>query len=232
MLARMLQYANGQPMREGDAVRVGRGRKATIIELVTDREQIESRKLSGPGVVLETETEGVEFHSVDWMRTEPLAFAGTGATEQSVYYGRAVVAVAGVLVPIALWSFFSALYAAWSTGHVVVMALGEVFEEVPWHLGWARFIGPASMLTGVVVALDSARRSMLWWLGVVMAGTGVVMLAYSAMFASLVGGAWVTGIAAFLPLTFWIDRRIGRTAAFFFMLATVLGLVALAAKNF
>ena len=232
MLSRMLQYANGQPMQEGDAVRLDpQGNTGTVIELVTDRQQIESRQLSGPGVVIETANEGVVFLSTELLRTEPIAFMGHGASESTVFNARATVAAAAVLIPVAIWSFFSAIYFAWTTGQVMVMAYDSIYESVPWRLGWARFVGPVVLTGGVLIALMEKRRSALWWTGAILAGAGVVLLAFSAMFTSPHRAGWAVAFAAGFPLVVWVDRKFGRLAAFVFMLAGVLALVVFAARK-
>jgi hypothetical protein len=132
-------------------------------------------------------------------------------------YAKFSLALTGLLLLPALWSFFSAIVSAWSTGQVLVISLGRTAtarELVPWVNGWPRFVAPVVMLTSLVLWLSSSQLARgAWWLSAAMSTVGLVLLLFSKWFTSWRGTIWFVGMVAFVALTLYVGNRYGRVAA-------------------
>jgi len=128
-----------------------------------------------------------------------------------------VIAAAAVLLLPALWSMFSAVWSAVTTGNVLVVSVGRYETSralVPWPNGWARFIGPLLLFSSflVWVASKSGERVAVWWLSAALASVGFLLLLFSQWFTSWRGCLWFGSIAALLVLALYLGNRFGRFA--------------------
>lgn len=132
-------------------------------------------------------------------------------------YARFSLALAGVLLLPALWSFFSAIVSAVSTGQVLVISVGRTEtarELVPWIYGWPRFAAPVIIAASLLLWLSSHRlHRSAWWLSAATSTVGLVLLLFSKWFTSWHGTIWFLGIAVFVAVTLYVGNRFGRLAA-------------------
>lgn len=133
------------------------------------------------------------------------------------FYAKFVLALAGLLLVPAAWSFFSAVYYAATTGQVLVISLGRyetARELVTWDVGWARFVGPVLLVAGLVVWIRAKQSASTWWVAVALATIGCVLLLFSQWFTSWRGAMFFAGLIAFVVLTLFAGNRYGRPAAY------------------
>jgi hypothetical protein len=132
-----------------------------------------------------------------------------------------------LLMPV-LWSLGSAVVSAVSTGQVLVISVGRTQVTryvVPWQQGWARFAGPVFISAALVLYLArDGRKTSSWWIATGLAFLGLCLLLFSAWLASVQSAGAFALLGGFIAVSFGIDDRLGRWAAFTFMLACVLGL--------
>lgn len=213
----LLAYPDGSHVKEGDWVKMEQGKVlGRISEVVASREQAETKKLQGPGVVVDAPPKGLVFLSEQIMREDPLHFVRHGPSEK-VRMWVALALGLGVLMALpALFSLISAIHQAATTGEVLVISLGRTAtarETVPWPQGWARFVGPVVLIASLCTFDGSRGVSARWWL----AGTGVALglwlLAFSRWFATVNGTLVLMGLHGFLALAFFVDRKFGRAPA-------------------
>jgi hypothetical protein len=137
-------------------------------------------------------------------------------------YGTMVFAAGAILLLPAVWSLFSAVWSAMTTGHVQVISLGR-FETsrdmVHWTNGWARFVGPIALIASVGSRILA--RSLPWWPPAVLSVVGLALLLFSRWFTSPGGAALFISMAAYIALTALVDRKFGRGVATSMLLATV-----------
>ena len=96
---------------------------------------------------------------------------------------------------------------------------------VPWQQGWARFAGPVMISASLVLYLArDGRQTRSSWIAAGLAFVGICLLLFSAWFVAIGSAAAFVLLGAFIAASFGIDRRLGRRAAFFFMLACALAL--------
>ena len=145
------------------------------------------------------------------------------------FHASFVLWIAALLALPALWSLGSAIHAAATTGQVLVLSVGRyetAQHMVPWQQGWARFVGPALVIAGLILAaLSASSDRRLWWAASGLALVGLAMLCFSWWFVSLRGAAAFVAGNAFIALCFFVDSRYGRWKAFLLMLASVLAVV-------
>lgn len=132
-------------------------------------------------------------------------------------YAKFSLALAGVLLLPALWSLFSAIVSAASTGQVLVISVGRTEtarELVPWIKGWPRFVAPV-VISASLLLWSSAHRlpRSAWWLSAAMSALGLALLLFSKWFTSWHGAIWFVGMAAFVAATLYIGKRFGGLAA-------------------
>lgn len=220
-----LTYADGSNVREGDWVKMERGKVlGRVSELVCTREEAERKKLLGIGVVVDAPPRGFVFLSEEILREDPLRFVRHGSNEEARRYVALAFGIGLFLVLPAIVSLISALYHAMTAGEVLVISFGRTStsrEMVPWRQGWARFAGPIVLIASLCAWDGSRGVTARWWL----AGTGVVLglslLAFSKWFATVNGAFALAGVYGFIALTFFVDRRFGRIPALAIIIAVV-----------
>ncbi|MDR6860867.1 hypothetical protein [Variovorax guangxiensis] len=111
-------------------------------------------------------------------------------------YGTLVFAAGAVLLLPAVWSFFSAVWSAMTTGQGPDCAdrVGGFSDSRPQP------------------SLVASRRVSV---------VGLALLLFSRWFTSLGGAALFTSMAAYIALAAFVDRKFGRGAATAMLLATV-----------
>jgi hypothetical protein len=127
-----------------------------------------------------------------------------------------------VCIP-AVVSLVSALWSAATTGEVMVISVGRyetAREMVPWVAGWSRFVGPLLLVASLGGGASSTKQ-MRWWISAALALAGVCLLFFSKWFTSLGGAIAFVGLLAFVGVTFYVDGRWGRAAAFALMVLAV-----------
>lgn len=120
-----------------------------------------------------------------------------------------------VCIP-AIVSLLSAVWSAATTGEVMVISIGRyetAREMVPWVAGWSRFVGPLLLVASLGGGVSSSKQ-IRWWISAALALAGVCLLFFSMWFRSLGGAIAFTSLLAFVGVTFYIDGRWGRPAAF------------------
>jgi hypothetical protein len=135
-----------------------------------------------------------------------------------------VLVAAGALLLPALWSWFSAIWSAATTGQVLVLSVGRYETSrsmVPWPQGWARFVGPVALASSLSLwlASKSAQRIALWWSSAAIGFVGIVLLLFSQWFVSWRGSVWFSSFAVFIALSYYLGSKLGRVAMIIFMLA-------------
>ncbi|PQA79150.1 hypothetical protein [Rhodoferax sp. TS-BS-61-7] len=133
------------------------------------------------------------------------------------FYAKFVLVLAVLLIFPAVWSFFSAVYYAATSGQVLVISLGRygtAREFVAWELGWARFVGPALLVASLVVWGRAAQSTIAWWLAVALAVIGSFLLLFSQWFTSLHRTMFFAGLNIFVAATVFAGNRYGRAAAY------------------
>ncbi|HEY0953211.1 MAG TPA: hypothetical protein VGE36_00535 [Roseateles sp.] len=224
-----LTYANGAPVQDGDWVRIGHGTAlGRIAEVIDSAEVAKSRGLQSLGVVVDAQPEGLVFLSEQLLRDEPLEFVRRGPGEKARFHLAVALGAGALLLLPALYSFFDALYSAFFTGKVTVISLGYNHthrESVPWHVGWARFVGPP-LLTVALCMFDGSRGSTLrWWLSGVMAAVSLALMAFSAWFITISGTVTWLALVGTIALAAVIDRKLGCAATVLFLLTAIVALV-------
>lgn len=131
-------------------------------------------------------------------------------------YAKLSLALAGLLLLPALWSFFSAIVSAVSTGQVLVISVGRTEtarELVPWINGWPRFAAPVVLAASLLLWFWADRLPRgAWWLSAATATVGLVLLLFSKWFTSWHGTIWFFGLLAFVATTLYVGKRFGRLA--------------------
>lgn len=133
------------------------------------------------------------------------------------FHAKFVLALTGLLLIPAVWSFFSAVYFAATTGQVLVISLGRyetARKLVAWEAGWARFIGPVLLVAGLAVWVRAKQGAGAWWVAVAIATIGCVLLLFSQWFTSWQGAMFFAGLSAFVAVTLFAGNRYGRSAAY------------------
>jgi len=134
------------------------------------------------------------------------------------FYAKFTLAVAGVLVIPAVWSLFSAILSAATTGEVLVISLGRyetARELVSWTNGWARFAGPIAIVSALGLWVWSCEKERLaWWVAAVLSAFGLVLLLFSKWFTTWQGTVWFISILAFTAVTVYVGNKYGRVAAY------------------
>ncbi len=133
------------------------------------------------------------------------------------FHAKFVLALAGLLLIPAVWSFFSAVYYAATTGQVLVISLGRyetARKLVAWDAGWARFVGPILLVAGLAVWGRAKQGAGTWWVAVAIATIGCVLLLFSQWFTSWHGAMFFAGLNAFVAVTLFAGHRYGRPAAY------------------
>jgi hypothetical protein len=221
-MATTLVYQCGAPVQDGDAVLLEDGKsQGTVVGVFETIETAKARGVSGPGVIVDVHPRGIVFLSTDLLTEEPLVLVERGPDESTRSHAQSAFAFAGILALPALWSFFAAVYSALATGEVTVMSYGSDFDDVPWHLGWARFVGPLVLLWGIWLGVMSRAWSRRWWLGAAACACALALLAFSRWFTSLRSAIAFLSFTVFILAAFEIDKRFGRAAAFAFIVAVV-----------
>jgi hypothetical protein len=133
------------------------------------------------------------------------------------FHAKFVLALAALLLVPAVWSFFSAAYFAATTGQVLVISLGRyetARKLVAWEAGWARFVGPVFLVSGLAVWVRAKQGTTTWWVAVANTTIGCVLLLFSFWFASWYGAMFFAGFIAFVAITLFAGNRFGRPAAY------------------
>jgi|EndMetStandDraft_4_1072995.scaffolds.fasta_scaffold116306_2 hypothetical protein len=229
MAETQLTYGTGVAVADGDWVRIEAGKTVgRVSSVLNTMEQAKSRGLEARGVVIDAQPKGLVFLSEQYLLDDPLQFIRRGPGEVARFGLTTALAFSVLLLLPALYSFFSALYSAATTGHVTVISLGYSHthrESVPWQVGWARFVSPAILLLALVTFDGSRGSTLRWWLSGAAAAIGLTLLCFSAWFTALGKAAFLLAFVSVLFLAIFIDRKLGRGVAFLFLLACVLGLV-------
>jgi hypothetical protein len=144
------------------------------------------------------------------------------------FYARASLVFAAVLALPALWSFFSAIVSAVSTGQVLVISVGRyetARQYVPWVQGWTRFVAPMTLFLSLAVwAGFSDRSRFTWWLSAALSAISAVMLLFSSWFISWRGVLWLSSLFLFIACSAYLGNRFGRFVAVAFI-ASVVGAI-------
>ncbi|MDM0015017.1 zinc ribbon domain-containing protein [Variovorax sp. J22P168] len=223
-------YADGSSVREGDWVKIERGKVlGRVSEVVCSEKDSEQKNLQGLGVVVDAPPKGFIFLSEEILREDPLRFVRRGPTEHgpTEEVRRYIALGFGIglfMVLPAIISLISALYQAMTVGEVLVISFGRTStsrEMVPWRHGWARFAGPVVLVISLSAWDGSRGLTTRWWL----AGTGVVLglslLAFSQWFATAKGALMLACAYGVVAMTFFVDRRFGRIPALGIIVAVV-----------
>ena len=224
-MAQQFSYADDSPIRVGDWVRLEFGSaKGRVNEIVNTPQLAAEKKLGGLGVVVDAQPKGFVFLSEACLQEDPLQLVRRGPCEQTRFVAAFALSLGLLLMLPAVYSFFSALYSALSTGEVLVIAVYryEIHREiVPWTTGWARFAGPP-LLVASLLAFDGSRGVTLrWWLAAAGSVAALTLLGYSLVFTSIDRALLCIAIFAFAMLAHKIDKRFGRAAALALMVACV-----------
>lgn len=221
-----LTYATGACVKDGDWVRLdGETAVGRVSEVLNTLAQARSRGFDVRGVLVDAPPKGLVFLSEQYLRDAPLQFIRRSPGEAlrpqlAVALGVGVVA----FLP-ALYSWFSALYSAVTTGQVMVISLGYNHthrESVAWHQGWARSAGPV-FLTAAWLLFDGSRASTArWWMSGTSAAVGLALLLFSAWFTSIGAAVSFLSLTCGMCLAAVIDRNLGRGAALLFMVVALL----------
>ena len=223
----MLTYATGASIEAGDWVRMdgATGVVGRVSDVLNTLEQARSLGLEGRGVVVDAPPKGLVFLSEPCLRDEPLHFVRRGPGE-TVRLALAMALGTTVLVflPV-LYSLFSAIYHAVTTGQVTVISLGRTHthrELVAWPQGWARFVGPVCVMMAWRFHDGSRGSTARWWISGAWAVGGLILLGFSAWFSSVSGAAAFLLLAGAVALAAVIDRKLGRAAFLLYLFACVL----------
>lgn len=222
-------YADGSPVRAGDQVLIDGGTAVgRVAEVIDTLEGAAKRGLDGLGVVVDAQPKGYVFLSAASLREDPLVHTRRGPGEEARQWGAMALGLAAVLLLPALYSWFSAIHGAISTGEVMVLNLAGIDSEmVPWRNGWTRFVAPLLLLAAVLVYDDSRAITGRWWAAAALAVVALGMLGFAAWFQSMGGAVGFILFNGFIVLCFHVDRRHGRLAAFALMVVAVFALVLL-----
>jgi hypothetical protein len=224
-----LTYATGLAVADGDWVRIEAGKTVGRVSSVLNTvEQAKSHGLEARGVVVDAQPKGLVFLSEQYLRDDPLQFIRRGPGEVARFSLAAAFAFSVLLLLPALYSFFSVIHSAFTTGHVTVISLGYSHthrESVPWQVGWARFASPVILLVALFTFDGSRGSTLRWWLSGAAATIGLTLLCFSAWFTTLGKAAFLLAFVGVISLAALIDRKLGRNVASLFLLACVLGLV-------
>lgn len=124
----------------------------------------------------------------------------------------------------AAWSLFSAIYSAVNTGEVMVISLGRygthatAREMVAWPHGWSRFVGPVLLAAALWMWAGSGQSSRTWWIPALLSALGLVLLLFSKWFATWNGFLGFVGLCAFVSVALYVGNKLGRLAAYGFVL--------------
>jgi len=133
------------------------------------------------------------------------------------FYAQFILALAGLFVLPAIWSFFSAVYFGATTGQVLVISIGRyetARESVAWTNGWARFVGPIFLLLSLGIWGTAKKQALAWWFSVVLANVGLILLLFSKWFTTWHGVIFFAVLNAFFAVTLYAGNRYGRYAAY------------------
>jgi hypothetical protein len=133
------------------------------------------------------------------------------------FYAQFILALAGLLVLPAVWSFFSAAYFGATTGQVLVISIGRyetARESVAWVNGWARFVGPIVLVMSLGIWACSKKGARAWWVAVALALVGLFLLLFSKWFTTWHGVMFFAGLNAFIAVTLYAGNRYGRSVAY------------------
>lgn len=210
-------------MREGDWVRMAGGAVlGRISEVIATRELALSKQLEGSGVIVDAQAKGFVFLSEECLAEEHLQLVRRGPSERFRGTLAGLLGLGVLLLLPALYSLASALHSAFTTGHVLVISLGRYETArafVTWQAGWARFAGPI-ILAVSLLAFDGSRGVTLrWWLAGAGAFCSLILLAFSLWFTSIGGSLGFAGLLAFAATATVIGNRLGRPAAYLFIVA-------------
>lgn len=217
----LFEYPDGSPVCVGDLVQIDRGSTLARVDSILNTHQIAtSHGMQDCGVIVDAQPKGVVFLSQALLRDDPLQFVRRGPGEVARIYGVMVFALATLLIVPATYSLFSAIYSAFSTGEVLVISLGrtETYRRsVSWPDGWARFIAPILLVLSLFMSDGSRGITQRWWLAAGGTAVALLLLGFSAWFTSVNGALAFAGLAGFIAIAAYIDRKIGRRAALSFV---------------
>ena len=139
------------------------------------------------------------------------------------FHAKFALAIAGILVFPAIWSFFSAIWSAATTGQVLVISVGRYETArslVDWRSGWARFAGPVLLVGSLFLwgASGEKKSRAWWWLAAALSTIGIALLLFSRWFTTVHGFSWFMGMLAFTATTLYVGNRFGRVAAILIVL--------------
>lgn len=121
-----------------------------------------------------------------------------------------------VIVFPVVWSLFSAVWSATTTGTVTVISVGRYstqHEVVHWVEGWARFAGPIFLLTSLWLWKSAYKRSLsMWLLAAGLLVLGIVLLLWSWWFVSIDRLIFLIGFASLVTTALLIGNRYGALA--------------------
>jgi hypothetical protein len=210
-MAQPLTYPDGSLVRDGDKVLTEGGTlPATVLEVALKTKHTKDLGAQGGGVVLDVHPRGLVFLSEAYLAEDPLQFVARGP-DASVRFGAtaALGAAAVVLIPV-IFSFFSGIFSAVSTGEVMAISLGRTetqIESVPWAAGWARFAGPVLLVNSLCVYVGARSWSGRWWAAAAGCALALVLLSFSLWFTSLRGTLWFLSLNAFMVATFYAVKK-------------------------
>jgi hypothetical protein len=210
-VAKYLSYPDNTPIQEGDWVMLERGTvSGRVVEVIDTPDLAHASRIDGFGVVIDAPPKGYVFLSEQWLHEDSLLFVRRGPSERTRVYVAASFGVAALLMLPALYSFFSAIHGALTTGEVLVISLGrsEIHREwVTWQAGWARFAGPVVLIVSVCCFDGTRGASIRWWVAGAGTVTGLALLCFSYWFTSLGGVlAWL-GLMALMSGVTLIGAR-------------------------
>lgn len=223
----MLTYTTGACVKDGDWVSMdGESTVGRVSEVLNTLAQARNRGLDMRGVVVDAPPKGLVFLSEQYLRDAPLQFIRRGPGEGlrlqfAVALGFGVVA----FLP-ALYSWFSALHSAVTTGQVMVISLGYNHthrESVAWQQGWARFAGPVFLMAAWLLFDGSRGFTARWWVSGTSAAVGLALLFFSAWFTSIGAAVSFLSLTGGMFLASVIDRNLGRGTALLFVAVALLG---------
>jgi hypothetical protein len=229
MAEAQLTYATGAVMKDGDWVRIDSGNTVGRVSAVLNTlEQARGHQLDLRGIVVDAQPKGFVFLSEQYLCDDPPQLIRRGPGESVRFHLSMAIGFSVIFVLPALYSLFTAVCSAVTTGQVTVIGLGYNHthrESVPWPAGWALFASPVLLLAALLTFDGSRGLTARWWASGVAAATGLLLLGQSAWFTTVGKAALFFGFVGFVTFAVLIDRRFGRGAAFLFMLACVLGVV-------
>jgi len=167
-MAQQFSYSDDSPIHVGDWVRLEHGSaKGRVSEIICNTQLAAEKKLGGLGVVVDAQPKGFVFLSEACLQEDPLQLVRRGPGEQTRFHAAFALGLGALFLLPAVYSFFSALYSALSTGEVLVIAVDryEIHREtVPWTAGWARFAGPPVLVSSLLAYDGSMWVTLRWWL--------------------------------------------------------------------